>query len=133
MLCNRRTFCIAFFVIPFGWLLISRSISLTDLQMLFSMSCLVIEHYTHIRYFKGFLRLLKRFTQFFTQPLLIVFQPIQFTFFDWNLPSFNLNDYLRIIKNNSIDDPPLLFLHCFVLVDIIPHSSFKFPMSCPFH
>ena len=39
----------------------------------FSMSSLVIEHYTHMRYFKGFSGLLKRITQFFTQLLLIVF------------------------------------------------------------
>ena len=86
-------------------------VSLQQTCKCLAVASLVIEHYTHMRYFQEFSGLLKRLTQFFTQLLLLVFQLIQFTFFNFYLPTFNFNTYHRIVKNNSIYDTPFLFLH----------------------
>ncbi len=116
-----------------SFLLVLAEVSLKKSFECFAVSCLIIELYTHIRYFKGFSRLLKRLTQFFTQLLLLVFQLIQFTFFNFYLPTFNFNSYHRIIKNNSVYDPPFLFLHSFIFIYVITHCSFKFGMPRPIH
>ncbi len=65
-------------LIPPGNISQSQAVCLTKIPLKqplesFAMSSLVIEHYTHMRYFQEFSGLLKRLTQFFTQLLLLVF------------------------------------------------------------